>query len=132
MEGKPRPLAPIVHYEACRIAHEILANAFRHAEANRIEAEVRFDRHSLRLRFRDDGKGIDPETLKVGGRPGHWGLPGIRERVLRIDAKLDFWSEAGAGTEVQVSVSGAVAYEKNADTSRFGLFRKGRRHVHRS
>jgi ligand-binding sensor domain-containing protein/signal transduction histidine kinase len=131
VEGQPRPLASLIQDEACRIAHEVMTNAFRHAEAHRIEAEIRYDPHSLRLRFRDDGKGIDPEILKLGGRSGHWGLPGIRERARRIGAKLDFWSEAGAGTEIQVSVSGAIAYEKNGDT-RFSLFSKGRRHGQRA
>ncbi len=131
VEGQPRPLSPIVRDEACRIAHEVLTNAFRHSEANRIEAEVRYDHHALRLRFRDDGKGIDAEILKMGGRPGHWGLPGIRERAQRIGAKVDFWSEAGAGTEVQVFVSGAVAYEDNGHQSRFGLFHKWRKHANR-
>jgi signal transduction histidine kinase/streptogramin lyase len=117
VEGQPRPLTPLIQEEVGRIAHEILTNSFRHAEASRIEAEVRYGRHSLRLRFRDDGKGIDPEILKVGGRPGHWGLPGIRERAQRIGAQLDFWSEAGAGTEVQFTVLAAVAYLRSREGS---------------
>ena len=118
VEGQPLPLSSIIQDEACQIAQEILANAFRHAEAHRIESEIRYDRHCLRLRFRDDGKGIDPEILKVGGRPGHWGLPGIRERAHRIGAKLDFWSEAGAGAEIQLSIPGALAYKEDGKNAR--------------
>ncbi|MBV9299879.1 MAG: hypothetical protein JO066_12985 [Verrucomicrobia bacterium] len=126
VEGEPQQLAPMIQDEVCRIAHEILLNAFRHAEAHRVEAEIRYGRHLLRLRFRDDGKGIDPEILTKGGRPGHWGLPGIRERAQHIGAKLDFWSEAGAGTEVQLSLSAALAYNKPRNNHRIGLFRQGK------
>ncbi|MEO8662600.1 MAG: two-component regulator propeller domain-containing protein [Bryobacteraceae bacterium] len=126
VEGRQRPLSSIAQDEVCRIAREALLNAFRHAEAHRIEAEIRYDRHSLRLRFRDDGKGIDPEMLKLGGRPGHWGLPGMRERAQRIRAQLDFWSETGAGTEIQVTIPAVVAYAKSAEDARFGFIRRWR------
>jgi signal transduction histidine kinase len=69
----------------------------------------------FRIRIRDDGKGIDPEVLKEGGRPGHWGLRGIRERAERTGARVDFWSEDGAGTEVQIEVPGPIAYERSPD-----------------
>jgi hypothetical protein len=51
-------------------------------------------------------------------------LPGIRERAKQIGAQLDFWSEAGAGTEVQVTDPAAVAYAKSPDGAGFRLFRK--------
>ncbi len=127
VEGQPQPLFSLIEDETSRIATEVLTNAFRHAEANRIEAEIRYDRRSLRLRLRDDGKGIDPEILQAGGRPGHWGLPGIRERANRIGAQLDFWSEAGAGTEVQLTVPATVAYKKSRESVRFGLTRRWRK-----
>jgi signal transduction histidine kinase/ligand-binding sensor domain-containing protein len=110
-EGERRTLAGATKGEICRIALEILRNAFRHAEASRIEAEVQYGEHSLRVRIRDDGKGIDPKVLKEGGRAGHWGLRGTRERAERIGAHLEFWSETGAGTEVELTVPAAMAYE---------------------
>jgi nitrate/nitrite-specific signal transduction histidine kinase len=84
------------------------------------------------LRVRDDGNGIDPKVLEAGGRAGHWGLPGVRERAEKLGARLDFWSEAGAGTEVQLTVPAAVAYEKSRNGAGFRLFRKARNHEHRS
>jgi ligand-binding sensor domain-containing protein/signal transduction histidine kinase len=111
-EGEHRTLAAASRSEICRIAVEILRNAFRHSNAGRIEAEVRYDSQVLRLRIRDNGRGIDPKVLKEGGRPGHWGLRGIRERAERIGARLEFWSEVSAGTEVQLTVPSSVAYDK--------------------
>jgi signal transduction histidine kinase/ligand-binding sensor domain-containing protein len=127
VEGVRRTISPLVQEEVCQIAREVLRNAFRHAKARQIEVEVRYDRRVLRLRFRDDGTGIDPKILKEGGRPGHWGLPGIRERAQRIRARLDFWSEVGAGTEIQLTIPAVTAYEASRHGARFGLFSKVRK-----
>jgi ligand-binding sensor domain-containing protein len=124
VEGERQDLSPMVQDEVYRIAREVLRNAFRHARARQIEAEIRYDDRSLRLRIRDDGKGIDPGVLEEGERPGHWGLLGMRERAKRIGAQLDFWSEAGAGTEVELTVPASVAYAKSLDAGGFRLFRK--------
>jgi len=125
-EGEEIPLSPATSNEICRIAFEVLRNAYRHAHAHRIEAEIRYDAHMLRLRIRDDGRGIDPKVLKEGGRAGHWGLRGLRERAERIGARLDFWSEAEAGTEVQLAVPAVVAYETVPDSAASKLLRKVR------
>jgi signal transduction histidine kinase/ligand-binding sensor domain-containing protein len=117
VEGERRPLSAVLQGEVYRIGREILRNAFQHAHANRIEAEIRYDDQMLRLRIRDDGIGIDPEILDKG-RLGHWGLRGIRERAQQIGAKLDLWSQAGAGTEVQLTVPAAVAYDGYHDHSK--------------
>ena len=138
VEGDRQMLSPILQDEVYRIARELLRNAFRHARARRIEAEIRYDDRLLRLRIRDDGKGIDPRVLQEGGRAGHWGLPGIRERAKQIGARLDLWSEAGAGTEVELTVPASVAYMKPRNVARrdgraFRIFgKKQGTHEHRS
>jgi signal transduction histidine kinase len=116
VEGEPRDLHPILRDDIYRIAREALRNAFRHAQARRIEADIVYGEKHLRLRIRDDGKGIDPQLLNTG-RDGHWGLPGMRERAQQMGAQLDMWSEAGAGTEVELRIPGSIAY---------GTSRKGR------
>ena len=110
VEGERQDLKPLLRDEVYRIARELLRNAFKHAQADRIEVEIRYDNRHLRVHVRDDGKGIDPEILNTGGRAGHWGLPGMRERADRFGGKLEFWSEAGAGTEAVLTVPAAVAY----------------------
>ena len=123
MEGQPRTLSPLLQDEICRIAREVLRNAFQHACARRIEAAIQYGPDLFRLRIRDDGKGIDPAVLQEGARAGHWGLPGIRERAKRIGAQLKLWSENGAGTEVELTVPASVAYAASHVRRRFGLFR---------
>jgi signal transduction histidine kinase len=131
-EGEPRTLSPSTENEICRIALEILRNAYQHAQAHRIEAEVRYGDQSLRLRIRDDGKGIDSKVLRNGGRAGHWGLRGVRERAERIGAQVDFWSEPGTGTEVQVEVPASIAYEMSRGAVGSRLLWKVRNRGHRS
>jgi signal transduction histidine kinase len=109
MEGTPRELHPILRDDVYRIAREALRNAFLHAQASKIEADITYSARLLRLRIRDDGKGIDPKLLNVG-REGHWGLQGMRERAEQIGARLDIWSETGAGTEIELRVPGSIAY----------------------
>src|ERR1700680_1784559 len=109
IEGTPRDLHPTLRDDIYRIAREALRNAFLHAQASKIEADITYDARLLRLRIRDDGKGIDPKLLEAG-RDGHWGLAGMSERAGQIGAGLDIWSEVGAGTEVELCVPGSVAY----------------------
>jgi signal transduction histidine kinase/ligand-binding sensor domain-containing protein len=130
--GRPRTLSPPLQGEIYRIGREVIRNAFHHADASHIEAEVLYDEDHLRLRIRDDGKGIDRKDLQASGRPGHWGLPGIRERAQRIESQLEFWSEAGAGTEVELKVPAAVAYEKQRNGHHLWLFRRKGSHDERS
>jgi nitrate/nitrite-specific signal transduction histidine kinase len=88
-----------------------LRNAFKHAQARRIEVEIRYDQQQLRLRVRDDGKGIDPGLLSEEWRPGHYGLRGIRERAKLLGGKLEVWSEHDSGTELELSIPASRAYE---------------------
>jgi signal transduction histidine kinase len=61
------------------------------------------------LRVRDDGIGIDTETLEHR-RAGHWGLQGMRERAESFGSRFSVWSESGAGTEIELLVPAAVCY----------------------
>jgi signal transduction histidine kinase/ligand-binding sensor domain-containing protein len=110
VEGEEQGLDADVSDEIFRIGREALVNAFQHAHAASIEIEIAFEADALRVRVRDDGVGIDASILEAGRRPDHWGLPGMRERALRIGARLDVWGGAGSGTEVELRVPGSVAY----------------------
>ena len=110
VEGESRDLHPILRDEIYKIAAEALRNAFRHSQARRIEVEIRYDKEEFRLRVRDDGNGIDSAVLAGRGREGHFGLHGMRERATLIGATLTVWSEADAGTEVELHLPSGTAY----------------------
>jgi len=116
-DGQPRVLRPLVRDEAYLIAREAVINAFRHAQASKIEVEVGYASRHLRVMVRDNGCGIDSQLLRIG-REGHWGLPGMRERAEKIGGKLNVLSGVDAGTEVELSVPGALAFQ-DGSASRF-------------
>ena len=124
VEGKQRELNPILRDEIYRIAREALRNAFRHARAEKIEAGITYSDSEFLLHVRDDGGGIDLEVANQGARAGHWGLPGMRERAKSFGGKLEVWSEHGAGTEIELSVPGEIAYGKSEPRRRFRFWRK--------
>jgi signal transduction histidine kinase len=123
VEGQPRDLHPILRDEVYAIAREAVRNAFRHAQARDIEAQITYHGSSFQLRIRDDGKGIDP-AIVAEGRAGHYGVPGMRERARRVGGKLDVWTGTAAGTEIELSIPGSIAYGTSASRSFLGLFRK--------
>ena len=112
VEGPTRDLHPVIRDELYRITREALRNAFGHAAAHHVETEITYGERAFRLRIRDDGQGVPPEILEAG-RPGHYGLSGMRERARQIGAKLEIWSAAKAGTEIQVSIAGSIVPEES-------------------
>jgi len=112
MEGTPRELHPSLKEDLYRIFREAVINAFRHSQASSIELDIRYDPRVLRLRVRDNGIGMDAGILANGGRDGHWGIPGMQERARAIQGRLEIWSEAARGTEVELTVPGSIAYSE--------------------
>jgi signal transduction histidine kinase len=115
VEGTSKDLVPLVRDEVYRITGEALRNAFRHGEARRIEVEIQYETRQLRVRVRDNGKGIDAKVLASGGRGGHHGLPGMRERAELAGGKLAVWSELNSGTEIELTIPASRAYAKASE-----------------
>jgi signal transduction histidine kinase len=95
-------LPRVVQAECLRIVEEALANVRKHAAADHAVVEINFGWRSLRVTITDDGTGFDTE--REGGKPGHWGWLGMRERASRIGGRLSLKSSPGAGTVVTLVV----------------------------
>src|SRR5215469_9919318 len=108
--GTPRSLHPILRDEVFRLAAEAMRNAFCHAQAGKIEVEIRYGEKEFRLQVRDNGRGIDPSVLSGDGREGHYGLHGMHERAKIAGGKLKVWSELNSGTEVEITIPALRAY----------------------
>jgi signal transduction histidine kinase len=125
VEGKSKDLPALVRDEVYRIACETLRNAFRHAQAKRIDVEIRYDPREFRLRVADNGKGIDLKVLSAGGRAGHHGLAGLHERAQVAGGKLSVWSQPNSGTEIELTIPGSIAYTKSPPDRRSTAFGRG-------
>jgi signal transduction histidine kinase len=110
VEGAARDLHPIIRDEIFRVAGEALRNAMQHSHGSHVEVELWYDPREFRLRVRDDGQGIDQQILDAGGRQGHFGLRGMRERATSVGGNLTVWSAPGEGAEVELIIPGAKAY----------------------
>ena len=125
VKGNPRPLHPLARDAVYQISREALANTFRHARAKRVEVEIEYSRGELTVRVRDDGRGIAPPIVDEG-RPGHFGLPGMRERAEQMGAVLRLWSREGAGTEVEIHVPAKTAFPAASPGRRGPWWRRAR------
>lgn len=85
---------PGVSLAAYRVVQEGLVNALRHANASHVDVELRAAPRSLTVTVSDDGVGL-PEDW---GRPGHYGLQGLRERVGQLGGKLTLSGSGRRGT----------------------------------
>jgi len=97
--GKPWTLDPAIQEQLFLIGREAIINALRHSQATKIEVEIQYQHDLLRVFVRDNGCGINPESVqKECDSPG--GLRGMRERAEQIGARFAIWSRTGAGTEM--------------------------------
>ena len=111
VEGDTRKVSPDILSDVADIAREALRNAAQHADASRIDVTLRCGDDDLALAVKDDGCGIHEETLRVGHRPGHWGLLGMKERAERLSSTISIFASAQTGTEVRLTVPARIAYK---------------------
>ncbi|WP_425430808.1 PAS domain S-box protein [Chamaesiphon polymorphus] len=102
IEGAVYALPPEVESNLLRMGQEALTNATRHANADEIRVELKYDRDRFCLRVKDNGRGFG-----VGSIPSSegFGLLGMSERAERIGAQLAIRSQPGQGTEIIVTVN---------------------------
>jgi signal transduction histidine kinase len=102
-------MPPQVHEEVLSIAREALFNAARHAQAARVDLLLDYSAGWFMLEVRDNGRGLGQVQEKVG-RPGHFGLVGMRERAASIGATCTVQSPASGGTVVRLQMPAQLAF----------------------
>jgi nitrate/nitrite-specific signal transduction histidine kinase len=118
VEGAPRHLHPDVRDETYWIGREALSNAFCHAAGREIEVEISYDRAELRVRFRGDGCGIEPEIIGAGGRSAHWELRGMGSVQRRLAGT---WTSAPAQVHKRDEGYAVVSGNPRAETTSLPL-----------
>jgi len=114
--GDAKEMHPIVRDEIYRIGYEAIRNACVHSGATRLEVELRYA-NDLALRVSDNGTGIDL-AIANGGKDGHFGLQGMRERAGRIGGRLTLVSSSNSGTEIKLVVPGGILFGKTTPVRR--------------
>jgi signal transduction histidine kinase len=108
--GQPWRFSDAVDAECLAIAAEAMTNVRKHARARTLRVTVRYRVLACDIIIDDDGCGIAPDL--VGGRAGHWGLAGMRERAALVHARLNVRT-APSGTTVTLRLDRWRARQAN-------------------
>ncbi len=84
-----------------RITQELLTNVMRHAEASKVNLDLRQKDNFVILTIQDNGRGIS--ELEIGHGTS-LGLLGIKERIAPFGGKLQIRGESGKGTRATVFI----------------------------
>jgi len=104
VKGQPRRMTVPVEMNLLRIGQEAVTNAIKHAHAQHIALELRYDPETVCLRVIDDGRGFSEDEIALSGN-GHFGLLDMRERAQALGCSLHVKSEPGGGTCIEVDVT---------------------------
>jgi signal transduction histidine kinase len=99
-QGVPPKMGHVFEHHLLRICEEALANVVEHSHATRVEVVLDFTSQEVQLQIRDDGLGFDPKCSKMG----HFGLLGLKERVISLFGVLSVDSAPGIGTRLLVTI----------------------------
>jgi signal transduction histidine kinase len=120
--GAAQSMHPIAREEVFRIGEEAIRNACHHSGATTLNVEVRYT-SNLALQVLDDGCGLDPALLH-SGKPGHFGISGMRERAANIGGRLVFDVSRHKGTCLTLTVPGHLIFDSSAGGRSSRILRK--------
>jgi len=98
VELDDQPLTPALESTAYRLVQEAMTNITRHAQASEVRVRVRRLEDKVHVTVVDDGRGFDPDDVKIGRSRG---LVGMRERVELLGGTLVLESAPGQGAAVR-------------------------------
>jgi signal transduction histidine kinase len=87
---------PVVEQAAYFVACEALTNVSKHAKASHVSVHVAMDGSGLEMAISDDGVG--------GADVNGYGLTSALDRVRDLHGTIDFRSERGQGTHIEVRI----------------------------
>jgi len=99
----PRIKAPLpseIETVVYRAVQESLTNVLRHAEADYVLITLEIHNGKLKLKIKDNGKGMTKVDLKKG-----LGLLGMEERIKLVKGDFKINSSLGQGTEIEITLS---------------------------
>ena len=99
--GAYRPLPPGTELEILRIAQEAIHNVKKHAGAQRLAVQLKYEPAAIELEVSDDGRGGAADQMETPSQGG-FGLTGMKERAAAIRGTLVVNSVTGEGTTVQL------------------------------
>ena len=103
--GDLHGLGETVSINLYRIVQESLNNAFKYAQATKIDVRLtRTADGELQLSIEDNGVGMDVEAVD---QATHFGLLGMRERVQALNGTFNIIASPNRGTRIHITVPGS-------------------------
>src|SRR5207244_3303575 len=99
--GHLPPLRPAVAEYLLRIAQEALGQMHHDPTARALTVELGHDGASIFLQIAGDGAGFNPQEGEESAAHA-WGLQSLRTRAEQLGGSLQFSSEPGRGTTIEV------------------------------
>ncbi|WP_084583035.1 sensor histidine kinase [Sphingomonas azotifigens] len=103
-DGPPLRFQPPELEHILAIVQEALANVRRHARTHLAQVELHARPAELVVVISDQGIGIPPQIVADGGRSGHYGLSGMRERAAALGGTVAVQRGDPIGTRVRLTV----------------------------
>ncbi len=99
--GLDQRLEPQTENILFRVLQEIVSNIIKHAKANHVSIQLIRDEKEISMMIEDNGVGFD--TNKINDFDGI-GLKNIQSRIEFLNGRVDFDSQVGRGTIVNIEV----------------------------
>lgn len=99
-----------LQHDVYGIVREAVANALKHTNGM-VDVHVAASPGAFVLSIVDEGKGFGDF---INGKPGHYGMQGMRERSKLLGAKIEFSDRVGRGACVTLTLRASLAY-RNPD-----------------
>jgi PAS domain S-box-containing protein len=104
--GEERRFSNEIELPLFRIVQEALSNIRKHAQATEVSVSAEFNGSGIRLTVKDNGKGFKlQDSMDNLPRRGKLGLMGMHERVWLLGGTINFESQPGIGTNIEVYVT---------------------------
>ena len=101
VEGAPARLTPQVERALYRIAHEGLANAWRHSRCEQVVIRLVFDKDEVSLSVADDGVGLSQTIQEEGPRAG---IANMRKSVEEVGGSFRLRAVKPRGVRIEARV----------------------------
>ena len=97
VSGVERRLESYIEVMIFRAIQELMGNAVRHSQANKITVSIEISDTNVKVSVEDNGKGFDVDTLLEGSGMG---VKVIKERVEMLGGHLEVDSMIGQGSKI--------------------------------
>ena len=91
-------------HQLLMVTREAVHNALVHAHARNVQVELKHDGGAVTIYVKDDGRGLPSEPTSIS-EAGHFGLQGMRERMVDLGGSLEIESRPNTGTVVTVRLA---------------------------